>query len=151
MINQYLPGTPTSRRSPAVAIPNTVTIKAGDPVLLGLIPAVAMDTPANTAGNQITFETGGSFYLTVIAKSSLSPSTGLAIGGGEDIYADGGTTVAVAGLGNITFGFTLDANSSSTAGGLGVAVKFGQLDPTGPSIASAATNAAAGVALLRGM
>jgi hypothetical protein len=136
MINQVYAGTDTSRRPPAISYPG---VTAGQPYLIGVLPAVALDTAANVANNTPTMLFGGSFSLTVTAKSSLSPSTNKAINPGDPIYADGGT---LDGASNITYGFTLDANSTSTL--------YGHLDPTGPAIA-AGTTATATVLLSRGM
>ena len=127
-INQIYPGTPTSRRNPSVCYSGVLS---GNPYLIGGLPAVALDTAANVAGGTPTFELGGAFALTVTAKSSLSPSTGKAINPGDPIYADGGTLDAAS---NITYGFTLDANSGG--------VLFGHLDPTGPGITSGTTTTA---------
>ena len=124
-INQVYSGTPTSRRNPAVCYSG---VTAGQPYLLGGLPAVALDTAANVANNIPTFELGGSFTLTVTAKSSLSPSTNKAINPGDAIYADGGTLDSAS---NMTYGFTLDANSGGTL--------FGHLDPTGPGLTSGTT------------
>lgn len=121
MINQVYAGTDTSRRSPAVCLS---TVVSNQPVLIGALPAVAMDTAANTANATPTFLFGGTFALTVTAKSGLSPSVGKAILPGDPIYADGGTLDAAS---NMTTGFTLDANSSG--------VLFGHCDPTGPGLA----------------
>ncbi len=120
-INQVYAGTPTSRRNPSVCYAGVIS---GSPILLGTVPAVALDTAANVAGTIPTFECGGSFSLAVTAKSSLSPSTGKAINPGDPIYADGGTLDAPS---NMTYGFTLDANSGG--------VLFGYCDPTGPGLA----------------
>jgi len=125
MINQIYAGTPTSRRSPLTSL-NTVT--AGQPVLIGALPAVALDTAADVAAETPTFLFGGTFALTVTAKSSLSPSVSAAIKPGDAIYADGGTLDSAS---NFTTGFTLDKNSSG--------VLFGYADPTGPGLASGTT------------
>ena len=136
MINQIFAGTDTSRRSPAACLS---TVTAGQPVLIGVLPGVAIDTAANVAGNTPTFMFGGTFALTVTAKSSLSPSTGKTINPGDAIYADGGTLDTAS---NMTTGFTLDANSGGTL--------FGHLDPTGPALATG-TAAIVNVLLSRGM
>ena len=125
MINQIYAGSNTSRRSPAVCYSG---VTAGSPYLVGAEPAVAMDTAANVANNTPTFCFGGTFALTVTAKSSLSPSTNLAINPGDKIYADGGTLDSAS---NMKYGFTLDANSGGTF--------FGHLDPTGPGITAGQT------------
>jgi hypothetical protein len=98
-----------------------------------------MDTAANVASNIPTFMFGGTFALTVTAKSSLSPSTGKTINPGDPIYADGGSLDAAS---NMTTGFTLDANSGGTL--------FGHLDPTGPALTTG-TTAVVNVLLSRGM
>lgn len=136
MINQVYAGTDTSRRSPSACLS---TVTAGQPVLVGALPAVAMDTAANVANNVPTFLFGGSFSLTVTAKNSLSPSTNKTINPGDPIYADGGSLDAAS---NMTTGFTLDANSGGTL--------FGHLDPTGPALAGG-TTATVTVLLSRGM
>lgn len=136
MINQVYAGTPTSRRNPTTCYAGVLS---GSPYLLGLIPGIAMDTAANVASGIPTFECGGSFSLTVTAKSSLSPSVNKAILPGDPIYADGGTLDVPS---NMTYGFTLDASSGGTL--------FGHLDPTGPALA-AGTTAVVTVVLSRGM
>jgi predicted RecA/RadA family phage recombinase len=128
--NQVLTGTPTSRRF--ALCPSTV--KAGDPVFLGTIPAVALDD-YQTLTLGTTSLTNGSFALSVTAKSALSPSTGHAINPGDTVYADGGTLDSTT---NVKTGFTLDANSST-------GTAFGTLDPEQALIASTVTNASAWV------
>lgn len=125
MINQVFAGTDTSRRNPSTCY---ASVTAGSPYLIGSLPAVAMDTAANVANQTPTFLFTGSFTLTVTAKSSLSPSTNKAINPGDPIYAEGGTLDSAS---NMTYGFTLDANSGGTL--------YGYLDPTGPSLATGTT------------
>lgn len=130
MINQLYTGTPSSRRQ--IACPTTVL--AGDPLLVGTEPCVALDSyQANIGGTTALFN--GSFSLPVTGKSSLSPSVNAAIKPGDKIYADGGVLDATT---NVTSGFTLDKNSST-------GVLFGNLDPTGPGVGSGLTVAAAPV------
>ena len=141
MINQIYAGTDTSRRNPSACVS---TLKSGDPVVMGSggthpMSGVAMDTAANVANSLPTILFGGSFALTVTAKSSLSPSTNAAINPGDAIFADGGTVDAGS---NMLTGFTLDANTSG--------VFFGNLDPTGPAL-PAGTTAVVTVVLPRGM
>lgn len=142
MINQIYAGTDTSRRNPSVCVS---TLVAGQPLLIGNTAAghhmsgVSMDTAANVANSLPTILFGGSFALTVTAKSSLSPSTGETINPGDPIYADGGTLDSAS---NMTTGFTLDANSNAPF--------FGNLDPTGPALLSG-TTATVTVVLPRGM
>lgn len=129
MKNQVFTGTPTSRR---FALCPT-TVKAGDAVLLGSIPAVALDDYQSNSGGT-TFLCGGSFALTVVGATVLSPLTGHKINPGDKIYADGGTTDSTT---NVTTGFTLDANSSGTL--------WGYLDPNYVGVGSGLTDTAAQV------
>ena len=93
---------------------------SGEPLLFGTGTAPSYGL-AGVAQNSLTPPTGistgtvsvdfeGVYFLSVTAKSSLSPSTGKAIAPGDKIYADGGTYDSVTGC---TYGFTLDANSST--------------------------------------
>ena len=129
MKNQVLIGTPTS---PRFALCPT-SVKAGDPVLLGGIPAVALDDyQANEGGT--TFYANGTFVLTVIGRSQESPAVGLAIKPGDKIYASGTLDSTT----NVTTGLTLDGASGGTL--------FGTLDPQfQTTIASNTTNTAAWV------
>lgn len=94
---------------------------SGDPLLMGAsgqahvlrIVAETSYTPpgslvptGNIAANLI-----GVFYLTVTAKSALSPGTNKAFAPGDPVFYDGGTYDSVTG---ITYGGTLDANSGGT-------------------------------------
>ena len=136
MINQLFAGTDTSRRSPVKCVS---TVVSGQPVLIGKMAAVSMDTASGVAAGTPTFCFGGTFTLSVTAKSTLSPSVGLAINPGDYIYADGGALDATS---NMTTGFTLDANSGG--------VLFGHCDPTGPGLAAGVTGFI-NVCLTRGM
>lgn len=132
MKNQVYTGAPTSRR---FALCPT-TVKAGDPVLLGVEPAVALDDyQAGTGGT--TFLLGGSFSLTVVGSTTLSPLTGSTVKPGDKLYYDGGT---LDGTTNVTTGGTIDKNPSGTQ-------LFGYLDPSYVDVASAATDTAATVRL----
>lgn len=138
MTNQAYTGTPTSRRQCNCP----TTILAGQPVLIGKLPAVALDNyQANEGGT--TFLFGGSFFLAVVGESSESPGYGLTINPGDRIYAQGTFDPVT----NITYNLTLNANSLYT--------EFGYLDPdpsvnAGPVLANT-TNVAAAVLLSRGM
>ena len=135
MTNQKYTGTPTSRRQP-IACPSTV--KAGDPVLIGQMPAVALDDFQSNIGGT-TFLFGGSFLLTVIGQNSESPVVGAAINPGDKLYAKGTLDPTT----NVTTGLTIDSNSGNTF--------FGYLDPASPKINSGVTNTAASVVLPNGM
>jgi predicted RecA/RadA family phage recombinase len=138
MTNQALTGTPTSRRF--ALCPSTIV--AGQPVLLGSIPAVALDNyQANVGGT--TFLIGGTFNLTVIGQSAESPTSGHQINLGDKIYAN---TVSTDPTTNVVIIGALDANTSG--------IFFGYLDPDNSvnagSILSGVTNTAAGVLLPNG-
>jgi hypothetical protein len=136
--NQAYTGTPTSRRE--VKCPSGIL--SGQPVLIGKLPAVALDNyQANTGST--TFLFGGSFFLTVVGEASESPGYGLAINPGDPIYAQGTYDATT----NITYNLTLNGNS--------LYPQFGYLDPDytvnpGP-VAANATNTAAGVLLTHGL
>ncbi len=131
MKNQYFTGTPTSRR---FALCPT-TVKAGDAVLLGSEPAVALDDyQANTGGS--TFLTGGSFNLTVIGQTVASPQTPAALPPGHKVFAAGTLDSPT----NVTYGLVLDG---ATGG-----VLFGFIDPSYTSgVGSGLTDTAAIVRL----
>lgn len=128
MTNQTKSGTPTSRR---FALCPT-TIVAGEPVLLGTVPAVAIDSYQSNYGGT-TFMLNGSFALTVVGQTVESPQTTHKINPGDKIYATGTLDSTT----NVTYGLTLDANSSNTL--------FGRLDPDYVSVAAGATDTAAEV------
>jgi hypothetical protein len=123
--NQVYSAAPTSRRQPALCLS---TITANQPVLIGTLPAVAVDTAANVVNNTPSFDLAGSFSLTCTAKSSLSPSTNSQIKPGDKLYADGGSLDATS---NMTTGFTIDKNTSGTF--------FGYADPSGAGLAAGTT------------
>src|SRR4051794_10700899 len=109
------------------------TINAGDAVLIGgVLPAVAL-TDYDAAGGGATFRLSGTYALTVIAATVVSPVTGSAVKPGEKIYATG-TADATTG---VTHTLTL---SKATGGTL-----FGSYDGTG--ILSTVTDTAAPVML----
>ncbi len=130
MKNQYYTGTNVSRRF--ALCPTTVV--AGDPVLIGTIPAVALDSyQANTGGT--TFLCNGSFVLTVIAATVVSPITGSTVNPGDKLYVTGSLDSAT----NITTSLVI---SKATGGTL-----FGHLDPSASAITSATTSTSAVVVL----
>ncbi len=130
MKNQKYTGTPTSRRQ--VTLPSGVT--AGMPILVGKVPAVALDSyQANVAGATVLMN--GSFVLTVVAVTQISPAVGAAINPGDKIYATGTLDSAT----NVTYNLTLSATSGDTF--------FGYLDPTGPALGSGLTVTTATVLL----
>lgn len=125
MKRQQFSGTPTGHRF--ALCPSTIV--AGDAVLIGAIPAVANTSYSSTTGGA-DFYYNGSFYLSVTAKSTLSPAVNAAVSPGENVYADGGTLDSAT---NITHSFTLDANSST-------GTLFGQLDPIEAEVAAGTTS-----------
>lgn len=131
MKNQLLLGTPTSVRG--AACPSTVL--AGDAVLIGAIPAIALNSySADTGGTN--FYVNGTFALTVIAATVISPQTGSAVKAGDQLYATGTLDTAT----NVTTGLTISKASGGTP--------FGKLDPQlGVTIASGQTDTAAAVRL----
>jgi hypothetical protein len=136
MKNQVIQGTPTSRRFAACP----TTILAGDPVLIGesgdlrALPAVALnDYDANTGGTVFLFD--GTFLLTVHALSQISPAVGEAINPGDPLFATGTFDTPT----NMTYNLTISATDGDQP--------FGRLDPSGTTIASAATDTAAMVLL----
>jgi predicted RecA/RadA family phage recombinase len=129
--NQVYTGTPTSRRF--ALCPSTVV--AGQAVLLGAEPAVALDDYNSGLGGT-TFLTGGSFNLTVVGATG-SPATSHSIAPGAKLYADGGTVDVTT---NVRTGFTINGNPSADF--------FGYLDPNyQTTISSGATDTAAIVRL----
>ncbi len=130
MRNQYFTGTNVSRRF--ALCPTTVL--SGDPVLLGTIPAVALDDyQANTGGT--TFLCNGSFVLTVIAATVVSPMTGSAVKPGDKLYVTGSLDSTT----NVTTSLVISKASGGTL--------FGHLDPTYPTILTTVTDTAAVVVL----
>lgn len=131
--NQALPGGMTSRRF--VKCP--ATVKSGDPMLVGKMPAVALDDYQSKTGGT-TVDCSGSFVLPVMGATVISPLTGLAIKAGDKVYATGGSLDAAT---NVTTGFTLTGATGDPL--------FGFYDPqeNAAGITSGATNANAVVKL----
>lgn len=136
MKNQMFPGTPTSQRF--CLCPTSV--KAGDAVLIGVEPAVALDDyQANEGGT--TFYMNGSFFLTVVASTTHSPFTGSQINPGDQLYASG-TPIAVTGGPTVTVNLLISKTTTDTP--------FGVLDPTYIPVPSGVTDTGAGVRLING-
>lgn len=114
-------GNAITMAAPAAAN-NGVGPLAGDPLLIGAstvsgviagmagVAQTSYTPPTRVPDGNISIDFEGAYYLSVTAKSSLSPSTGKAINPGDKVYADGGTLDTTTG---ITYGFTLDANSGA--------------------------------------
>src|SRR5689334_13429281 len=99
MINQLKQGTPQSNRW--YPCPSAVT--SGMPVLIGTLAAVALDAYDSSTGGT-TFCLTGTFALTVIAQSTQSPVSGLAVNPGDELFASG-TLDATTG---VTYNLTID-------------------------------------------
>jgi predicted RecA/RadA family phage recombinase len=132
MKNQIFTGTPTSRR---FALCPT-TVKAGDLVLLGSLPAVALDD-YQTLTTGTTFLLGGTFALTVIGQSVESPQTTHKINPGDKLYLNNATLDSAT---NVTTGGVIDANSGGTL--------IGNLDPNYVAVGAGLTDTAAYVNIL---
>lgn len=140
MINQLFTGSQTSRRFVTMPAAQAAVLIAGNPILVGKLGCVLLDTfQTNTGGSTCLF--GGAFSLSVVgASDEASPPTGLAIGLGDQIYASGTLDATT----NVTYNLTLNGDNSKTL--------FGYLDPQyGTKITSGTTNTQAGVLLTRGM
>src|SRR5260221_78354 len=85
------------------------TIAGGDPVLIGARPAVALESYNSTSGGTV-FRFAGTYALTVVAATVLSPLTGSAVKQGQKIYADTNGTLDAST--NVYYGFTLDVEST---------------------------------------
>jgi len=130
MLNEIFQDRPGNARF--YACPSTVV--AGDPVLVGaILPGVALETYNATKGGAV-IRLSGTYALTAIAATVVSPVTGSELKEGEWVYATG-TTDATTGM---MTGLTL---SKASAG-----VKFGTYDsPT--SVASGVTSTSARIKL----
>jgi predicted RecA/RadA family phage recombinase len=134
MINQVFTGTPTNSRFALCP----ASIVAGQPVLLGTIAAVALNSYSAATGGA-TFYLNGSFSLTVIGQSAESPQTTHQINPGDKLYATGTLDTST----NVTYNLTIDANSGNS--------EFGRFDPNNDGhIAAGATNTQAIVQLVTG-
>ena len=124
MTNQVFTGTPTSRRF--VTMPATANILAGQPLLIGKEPFFSLDNYQSNVGGA-TGLFNGSFTTTVIGQTSESPVVTAAINPGDTLYAIGTKDTAT----NVTYGLTIDANSSNTP--------FGHLDPASSVVGAGIT------------
>lgn len=128
-INQLKIGVPQNNRW--FACPSAVT--SGMPVLIGTMAAVAMDAYDSSTGGT-TFYLDGDYSLTVIAQSSQSPTSGLQINPGDELFASG-TPDATTG---ITYNLTIDKTRGNCP--------FGNYMGAGP-ILTGVTNTSAEVRL----
>lgn len=122
MLNELRNDRPANARY--YACPSTIV--GGDAVLIGgVLPAVAL-TDYDAAGGGASFRMSGTYRLTVIAATVVSPITGSAVKSGDKIYATGTTDGTTGVMHTLTL--------SKASGG----VLFGSYDGTG--IISAATD-----------
>lgn len=129
MLNEVRNDRPANARY--YACPSTIV--AGDAVLIGgVLPAVALES-YDAAGGGATFRLSGTYKLTVIAATVVSPVTGSAVKPGDKIYATGTTDGATGVMHTLTL--------SKASGG----VLFGSYDGTG--ILTTVTDTAAPVKL----
>lgn len=114
--------------------PSAVT--KGMPVLIGDMPAVAIDNYSSiTGGTSFCFE--GVFALTVIGQSTLSPVSGLAVKPGDQLFASGTLDTGT----NVTYNLTID----KTRGNVPFGAYFPFNSQVAASIASGATSTSAPV------
>lgn len=118
-----------------VPVPTAVTV--GMPVLVGTLSGVVLALQPIPAGagsfTTATIDTGDDCYnLTVIAQSTQSPVSGLALKVGDELFASGtydATTNVTYSLtidktrGNVPFGNALDALASGLTGTVTVRLK----------------------------
>lgn len=131
MKNEVYPGPPTNRRF--ALCPTTVL--AGDPVLVGSEPAVALNAYSSATGGTV-FVFSGSFTLTVIGATVVSPQTPAALAPGAKVYASGTLDSPT----NVTTGLTLSGATGDT--------EFGIIDPSYTAgVTSGATDTSALVRL----
>lgn len=125
MTNQVKIGVPENNRW----FPCPTAVTSGMPVLIGTIPAVAMDAYDSSTGGT-TFCLDGSYALTVIGQSTQSPVSGLQVNPGDLLFATGTLDATT----NITYNLTIDKTRGNTP--------FGNLDQN-TSILSGVTNTSA--------
>lgn len=97
MLNQLYPD------GDVIQLPAPSAITKGMPVLIGQMPAVAIDDYTAVTG-RCTFCLVGIFALTVIAQSSQSPVSGLTLNVGDELFASGTLDTTT----RITYNLTID-------------------------------------------
>jgi predicted RecA/RadA family phage recombinase len=127
MLNQLLPD------GDAMFFPCPSAVTSGMAVLIGKVPAVAIDDYNATSGGT-TFCLRGVYALTVIAQSQQSPVSGLTLGVGDELFASGTLDATT----NVTYSLTIDKTRGN--------VPFGMFVGT-TAIASGATSTTAAVKL----
>jgi len=97
MLNQLYPD------GSVIQLPAPTQVTKGMPVLIGTMPAVAIDDRNATTG-RCTFCLEGIFALTVVASSTQSPVSGLTCNPGDELFATGTPDATT----NITHTLTID-------------------------------------------
>jgi len=103
MLNQLYPD------GSVIQLPAPSAITKGMPVLVGTMPAVAVDNYSSVTG-RCTFLFDGIFTLTVIAQSTQSPVSGLTMNVGDELFASGTLDSTT----NITYNLTIDKTRGNT-------------------------------------
>ncbi len=97
MLNQLYPNGET------LFFPCPSAVTKGMPVLIGTMPGVAVDNYSTISGGcQFCLE--GVYALTVIAQSTQSPVSGLAMKPGDELFASGTLDTTT----NVTYNLTID-------------------------------------------
>lgn len=101
------------------------TVASGDPVAVGQIPGVALDTADDTvaASGECTVQFDGVFDLEVVGTSD-DGTTGAAIGIGDVVYIDTDGTLNVDTSNGIRFGYALEAVASGATETIKVKVGY---------------------------
>lgn len=101
------------------------TVASGDPVAVGQIPGVALDTADDTVANdgECTVQFDGVFDLEVVGTSD-DGTTGAAIGIGDVVYIDTDGTLNVDTSNGIRFGYALEAVASGATETIKVKVGY---------------------------
>ena len=128
-INTYKQGTPQNNRW----YPCPAGVTSGMPVLIGTMAAVALDAYDSSTGGT-TFQLDGSYFLTIIGQSTLSPVANLQINPGDELYAGGTYDLAT----GVTYNLTIDVTNGNCP--------FGNYEGITPILAGA-TNSYAPVRL----
>lgn len=101
------------------------TVASGDPVAVGQIPGVALDTADDTVANdgECTVQFDGVFDLEVVGTSD-DGTTGAAIGIGDVVYIDTDGSLNVDTSNGIRFGYALEAVASGATETIKVKVGY---------------------------
>jgi len=119
--NEALPRGESFWIAAPIAANSGVGPNSGDPLVWGnagspsksvaLVAMTSYTPPGSlTATGNISVKRIGAYFLSVAAKSSINPGSGVAIKPGDAVYADGGTMDTTTG---ILYGFTINVNSTT--------------------------------------